>query len=305
MRLNINGALLALLWGISLTAAAEQPFNDRGAVYNPMEFVRTIPTGEGAYTLEFRNEEESYFTNFLVTSEGVVVFDPLSDSAAWVYADLIEKYAPGQPLLAIVYSHLHTDHIAGARVLRHRFGQDVPIIAHERVLRFFQRRQVPFIDLPTKTVSDQGAVFTFGDRTIRLHYLGYAHTGSILVPEVPELRMAYVCDFASNNVVGWTDLPGIDIDEMLSMQRKTLQLDVDTVSFCHGQPDSLNAVQGQLDYFESVFKASQKAYQNGLSEDQAAERIDLPQYRHFSNYDDWFSGNVRAMYRWAKAKHQD
>lgn len=305
MKRSIYGLLLALLSSVSLTAMAEPPFDDRGVTYNLMEFVRTIPTGEGAYTLEFKNKEESYFTNFLVTSEGVVAFDPLSDSAAWVYADLIEKYAPGKPLLAIVYSHLHTDHIAGARVLRHRFGQDVPIIAHERVLRFFQRRPVPFIDLPTKTVSDQGAEFRFGDRTIRLHYLGYAHTASILVPEVPELKMAYVCDFASNNVVGWTELPGIDIDEMLRMQRKALQLNVDTVSFCHGPPGSLKAVQEQLNYFEAVFNASQSAYQQGLSEDQSAASIDLPQYKHFSNYDDWFRGNVRAMYRWAKDKDQE
>jgi len=285
-------------------ARAQQglPFDDRGARYNPFEYVGTIETGEGAYTLEFRNEEESYFTNFLVTSEGVVAFDPLSDSAAVAYSEAIRERAPGKPLLAIVYSHLHTDHIAGARVLRHHFGEEVPIIAHERVLTFFQRRRPPFIDLPTETVTDAGKSYRFGDRTVELRYIGDAHTASILVAVVPELRMAYLCDFVNHGVVGWTDLPGIDIDEMLAMQRRSRELDVDTVTFCHGPPGTLEAVDAQIEYFETVLAAAVEALEAGLSEDQAAASITLPRYRDMLNYDDWFEGNVRAMYRWAKRK---
>jgi len=291
-----------LLVACGVRAQQELPFDDRGASYNPFEYVRTIETGEGAYTLEFRNEEESYFTNFLVTREGVVAFDPLSDSAAAAYSEVIRERAPGKPLLAIVYSHLHTDHIAGARVLRYHFGEEVPIIAHERVLKFFQRRKTPFIDLPTETVTNAGKSYRFGDRTVELRYLGDAHTASILVAVVPELRMAYLCDFVNNGVVGWTDLPGINIDEMLAMQRRALQLDVDTITFCHGPPGTLEAVGAQIEYFETVLAAAGEALEAGLSEDQAAASITLPQYRDMLNYEDWFEGNVRAMYRWARQK---
>ncbi|WP_158089145.1 MBL fold metallo-hydrolase [Cognaticolwellia mytili] len=277
-------------------------FDDRGASYNPMTYVQTIETGNGAYTIEFKNEEESYYTNFIVTSKGVVAFDPLSDSAAQEYSRIIKKYSPGKPLLAIIYSHLHTDHIAGARILRKNFGSDVPIIAHERTLKYFKHRNVPFIDLPTETVTDKGKIYKFGDRTVDLRYLGDAHTASILVPIFPELELVYVCDYASNDVVGWTDLPGIDIDEMMTMQRRTLELEVAMVTFCHGPPDTIEAVKRQLDYYESVLFESRKALEKGLTEDQAADLIDLPEYKHFRNYNDWFKENVRAMYRWADLK---
>lgn len=281
------------------------PLDDRGASYHPLEYVRTIEVGDGAYTIEFKNDEESYYTNFVVTSDGVVAFDPLSDSAALVYSDVIHERAPDKSLIAIIYSHLHTDHIAGARVLRRRFGQNVPIIAHERVLRFFQRRKTPFIDLPTETVTDAGKVYQFGNRTIDLRYVGDAHTASILVPVVPELRMAYICDFANNDVVGWTDLPGIDIDEMIEMQRRVLDLDVDAVTFCHGPPETLAAVRRQVVYFEAVREAATGALDEGLTEDQAAASIRLSQYERFSNYDDWFEGNVRAMYRLEKNRRNE
>ena len=290
--------LLVLAAGL-LCAEERLPFDDRGTTYNPLTYVRTIEIADGAFVIEFRNEEESYFTVFVVTSEGVVAFDPLSDSAAADYAEVIRERAPGEPLVAIVYSHLHTDHIAGARVLRYHFGTTVPIIAHERVLRFFRERGTPYIDLPTETVDDKGKRYTFGNRTIELHYVGDAHTASMLVPLIPEIKMAYICDFANNDVVGWTDLPGIDIDEMLAMQRRVLAFDVEHVAYCHGQPGTLRAVERQIEYFETVLAAATKARDAGRSEDEAVETIRLPQYAHFANFDDWFEGNVRAMYRWA------
>lgn len=294
-----------LLFVAAITAStaalsADKPlFDDSDADYNPMKYAKTIDTGNGTYTIEFRNDEESYFTNFVVTSTGVVAFDPLSDSAAKEYVKVIKRVAPNKPLLAIVYSHLHTDHISGARILRHHFGQDIPIIAHERTLQHFQRFDVPFVDLPTDTVSDEGKRYQFGNRTIDLHYLGKAHTGSILIPVIPEISFAYVCDYANNDVVGWVDLPGIDISEMVAMQRRTLSLDVDTVSFCHGPPATRKAIERQIEYYQTVYKVAKQARDKGLSEDEAAESIELPQYQHFRNYRDWFEGNIRAMYRWA------
>ena len=280
------------------------PFDDAGARYNPLEYIRTIDTGGGSYTLEFKNDEESYFTNFIVTSKGVVAFDPLSDSAALVYGDIIKKLAPNKPLLAIVYSHLHSDHIAGARVLRRHFGPKVPIIAHQRTLEFFQNNNTPYIDLPTDVVTDKGRVYQFGNRTVDLRFLGNAHTASMLTAVIPELRLTYICDFANNDVVGWTDLPGIDIDEMLKVQRRALDLKVDKVTFCHGPPGDLQAVKRQIDYFEALRAAARQALKNKLTEDQAAASIDLPQYRYFEHYSAWFKDNARAMYRWEKTKRQ-
>lgn len=162
--------------------------------------------------------------------------------------------------------------------------------------------KTPFIDLPTETVTDEGKVYTFGDRTVDLRYLGDAHTASILVPVIPELKLAYVCDYANNDVVGWTELPGFNIDNMLAQQRRTLELNVQTITFCHGAPDSKEAIKRQIGYFDSLLAKSRDAFESGLTEDEAVELIEMPEYKYFQNYDDWFKGNVRGMYRWAKFK---
>lgn len=292
-----------LLTLFSSQALSEVPlFNDRGDNYNRFNFIGSTEIAKGAFSLEFRNREESYFTGFVVSSEGVIVFDPLSDSAARATIRQIEQHAPDKPLAAIIYSHLHTDHIAGARVLQAHFGDEAPIIAHQRTARFFKIRQVPFIIPPTERVTDQGAEYRFGNRTVQLNYLGDAHTASILVPVIPELKLAYVCDYANNDVVGWTDLPGINLDEMMAMQRRTLDLNAEQVIHCHGGPGDLSAVERQLSYFTSVSQAAEAALHKGLTEDQTANSIELTEYQHFANYNDWFKGNVRAFYRWHDRK---
>ncbi len=275
-------------------------FNDRGTFYNRFDFQAVQETAPDVFTLTFKNEQELYYNHFVVTSAGVVVFDPLSDSAAEAMVDVIRDKAPGQPVAGIIYSHLHTDHIAGARVLRKAFGADIPIIAHERTRRYFSIRKVPFIDMPTEVVGDEGKTYQFGDTEIQLQYLGDVHTASILVPVLPDKRVAYTVDYINGDVVGWTDLPGINLDVLMAQQRRTLEVDADIFLFGHGAPGNKATLQRQIDYFTALQIEARKALAAGWTEDQTAERIELEDYRHFSNYEDWFEGNVRAFYRWEK-----
>lgn len=281
-------------------AEKSEYFNDRGTFYNWFDLVDFQETVPGVFSLKYKNEQEFYYNHFIVTSAGVVIFDPLSDSAAEAAVAVIKEKAPGLPIAAIVYSHLHTDHIAGARVLRKAFGGEIPIIAHERTKRFFERRDVPFIDMPTEVVSDAGKAFQFGDTEIQLQYLGDVHTASILVPVIPQKKVAYTVDYINGDVVGWTDLPGINLDVLMAQQRRTLEVDAETFLFGHGAPGNKATLQRQVDYFTALQQAAREALAAGWTEDQAAERIELEEYRYFSNYDDWFEGNVRAFYRWEK-----
>ncbi len=43
------------------------------------------------------------------------------------------------------------------------------------------------------------------------------------------------------------------------------------------------------------------AVADGLTEDQAAQRIRLDQYSDWDRYEDWFPMNVRGVYRWVAA----
>lgn len=143
----IGFVTLILLWGIfastTTMAAAQQPNRD--------EDVEWYSIANNVYQLRY----EHHYTMFVVTGKGVVAFDPLSDEAAEHYVHAIKTVAPGQPLLAIIYSHWHTDHATGANVLRREFGSDVPIIAHERALTHLKELGDNAIPLPTHTVSDR------------------------------------------------------------------------------------------------------------------------------------------------------
>ncbi|QKJ22763.1 MBL fold metallo-hydrolase [Poseidonibacter lekithochrous] len=275
-------------------------FNDEGSTYNPFTFVKAIKTANNAYTLEFRNDEESYFTNFYITSKGVIAFDPLSDIAAYEYVKQIKKYAPNKPLLAIVYSHLHTDHIAGARVLREEFGKNVPIIAHERVEKYLDYYNLSYIDKPNILIPYSGKTMKFGNTTIEFKYLGSAHTDSIIVAIIKEIKQAYICDFANNDVVGWTNLPGINLDELIKMKKEVLKLDIDVITFCHGKPGTKEAIKRQVKYYDTLFKEVSFSISKGMSLEETQNSIELEEFKYFKNYDDWFKGNIEAVYLWLK-----
>ena len=50
-------------------------------------------------------------------------------------------------------------------------------------------------------------------------------------------------------------------------------------------------------YYGSLRAAVQQAIDNGWTEDEAAERVRLPQYEQWGQYEAWFPMNVRAIYR--------
>ena len=142
----------------------------------------TTRVGDDVYRFRYQNHN----TLFVVTSDGVVAFDPISTTAAAIYAEAIKEAAPGQPLRAIVYSHHHADHASGAHVLQEAFDAGVPIIAHEAARSRLVEANDPDLPPPTMTFSDQMTLH-FGGRTLELHHLGRNHSDNSLVALLPDV----------------------------------------------------------------------------------------------------------------------
>ena len=68
--------------------------------------------------------------------------------------------------------------------------------------------------------------------------------------------------------------------------------------FGHGPPGDRAAIHRQVVYYDDLTTAVRRAVADGLTEDQAAQRIRLDQYSSWGRYDDWFPMNVRGVYRW-------
>jgi glyoxylase-like metal-dependent hydrolase (beta-lactamase superfamily II) len=69
-------------------------------------------------------------TMFLVTSEGIIVVNPLNpENAAWLKGELAVRF-PGQPVRYVIYSHYHWDHARGGGM----FADTARFVAHENML---------------------------------------------------------------------------------------------------------------------------------------------------------------------------
>lgn len=252
----------------------------------------TTRIAEGVY--QFRWRTHNGF--FVDTPQGVVAIDPISVEAAERYALEIRRVAPGKSVLAVGYSHDHADHATGAITLAEKFGDSAPIIAQENAVPKIRATGSPDLPAPTLTFSEH-LVISPG-RTVEFYYLGKNHSDNSMVVYVPDVKVAFVVDFASNDRVGFRDLPDYHFPDFFRSLSRLLELDFETVVFGHGPPGDRAAVQRQISYYDDLRAAVAKALDDGLTEDQAAERVRLPEYASWGQYDAWFPLNVRAIYRW-------
>jgi len=158
--------------------------------------------------VSLRNEGFNSNAGFVVTDEGVVVFDALGTPA--LGAVLLERIRriTKQPVRRVVVSHYHSDHFyglqalkdAGAEVWAHRavrdyLGTDAP------AERLAERRQslAPWVTDEARIVApdryiDGETVFRMGGLTFRLLPAGPAHTDEDLMMLVEEEGVLFAGD---------------------------------------------------------------------------------------------------------------
>lgn len=145
---------------------------------------------------------------FVVTDDGVVVFDALGTPVlgrAMIAA--IRKITP-QPIRRVVVSHYHADHVyglqalkeAGAEIWAYRKG-DVYFTSGQADERLAQRRAdlFPWVDERTRVVHpdvwlDGDVDFRMGGLTFRLVYSGGGHSPEDLMMYVVEDRLLFAGD---------------------------------------------------------------------------------------------------------------
>lgn len=73
----------------------------------------------------YRFQDNMHFGVFVVTSDGIIVCDPLNvDAATWLEGELARRF--DVPVKYVLYSHHHFDHASGASV----FADTATIVAH-------------------------------------------------------------------------------------------------------------------------------------------------------------------------------
>lgn len=248
----------------------------------------TTRIADGVYMFRYA----SHNSMFVVTGEGVIAFDPISLEAARAYRSEIERIT-AEPIRAIVYSHHHTDHIAGAAAL----AEGVPIIAHVNALRRLQEERVADVVPPTFAFADS-LFLRMGGRRIHLLYLGRNHSDNSIVAYLPDQDLIFAVDFVSRDRVGYRDLPDYYFPDLWQSLERLQELDYATAVFGHGQPGTKADVYEQVSYWTDLRRSIESMIRADLSEDEAVDAIELPAYADWGGYPDWFKMNARTVYRY-------
>lgn len=105
-----------------------------------------------------------YQSAFVTTGKGVILFDAPESFAQHIVKAVAEVTA--EPIVLLVYSHAHLDHIAGAGLIAKQVPKLV-IVAEEGTAAFLREKQDPRRPIPTSTFKNQRTL-KLGAMTVEL-----------------------------------------------------------------------------------------------------------------------------------------
>src|SRR5947209_4357432 len=253
-----------------------------------------------------------YSSLFIVTSGGVIATDPISPKVAGLYLQAIESLTD-KPVRYVIYSHDHTDHIAGGAV----FASTAQFIAQENARVNILARGNPAIVTPQITFKDRYEL-KLGGKEVRLLYFGENHSNSNIAIYLPAEKILMMVDMVYPGSVPFRDLPGTDIRKYLDTLRRLREVDFKILLYGHGPPGAKQWVDRYIAYFDDLIAEARKlrqemSYEEMVEEHQGSadvrELFDLyvervaeravealrPKYGRWGGYDEWAVMNARRM----------
>lgn len=257
---------------------------------------------------------KGYMSNagFVVTDDGVVVFDVLGTPALGrAMISAIRKVTPA-PIRRIVISHYHADHVYGLQAFK---GTGAETWAHVKAKAYFtsgvaearlaQRRidLAPWIDETTRVIPpdvwlDGDTDFRMGGLTFRLIYSGGAHSPEDMMMMVVEDRVLFAGDliFAGRiPFVGNADSRG-----WLGAMEKLLLLRPAPIVVIPGHGassrDAARDLQLTRDYLIYLRQTMGRAVHDLRSFDEAYAATDWSRFRSLPAFDAANRGNAYGTY---------
>jgi glyoxylase-like metal-dependent hydrolase (beta-lactamase superfamily II) len=265
------------------------------------------------------NEGHTSNAGFVVTSQGVVVFDALgTPSLGWDLLQQIRKISD-QPIRYIVVSHYHADHIYGLQAFKdHSLG--VVIIAQERAgeyreneqttderanQRLDQRREAlfPWVNRNTRVVPPditfrQRAVLTLGGKRFVLIYAGPGHSASDIMMMIEPDGVLFAGDIVQNSRIPFMNSDDVDTASWLRALADVETLNPKFIIPGHGKPSTAakQAMAFTRDYIEYVRGAMSKAVENWIDFDAAYEQTDWSKYKSMPAFSTNNRGNAYRIF---------
>jgi len=229
----------------------------------------------------------------LVTSDGVIVTDPINPVAAQHMLTEIKKITD-KPIKLVIYSHNHWDHIAGAKVFK---DQGAKIIQHELAAKATRASEA--VVPADETFSGNKHVVTMGDQTVELIYVGPSHGSGMVVMRVPKERILHTIDVVTPGRVAFRNMPDFFPQDWIKALAMMETLDYDQIIPGHGPASApKSAVTEQRQYvidLTAAVTAGTKMAQNPFAFDKITEHVKTelrPKYGKWNQFDDWMVMNV-------------
>jgi glyoxylase-like metal-dependent hydrolase (beta-lactamase superfamily II) len=307
-----------------MAAPVDTPY---GAVSLPFE-LHKVPNKPVYYVIGESgvpgSENEGHTSNagFVVTREGVVVYDALGTPALGYR--LIQRIheVTDQPIKIVVVSHYHADHIYGLQAFK-QHGGNPEVIAQQLTLgyvggdranqgeasqrRLEQRREAlfPWVDentflVPPDKTFDQAYTFKLGGLTFDVRHLGPAHAPGDSIMLVKELGVLFSGDVIYKGRIPFLDSPETDVHNWLKGLNELTRLNPAPVFIIpgHGEVETNvgHALAFTKGYLEYVINAMKQGLQNNLSFAETYKKTDWSQYEKMPAFNASNRGNAYRIY---------
>jgi glyoxylase-like metal-dependent hydrolase (beta-lactamase superfamily II) len=264
------------------------------------------------------NEGNTSNAGFVVTSDGVVVFDALgTPSLGWALLQEIRKVSD-RKIRYVVLSHYHADHIYGLQAFRDH--SDALIVAQERSgeykdneetadekanQRLEQRRGAlfPWVDVNTRVVPpditfSERMTIALGDRRLTLLYAGPAHSSSDIMMMVEPDGVLLAGDIVQNGRIPFMNSDDVSTVQWLRALDEVAKLDPKFIVPGHGRTSTAakQAIAFTRDYIQYLRDKMTAAVQNWTDFDTAYGEADWSKYRDMPAFASNNRGNAYRIY---------
>jgi glyoxylase-like metal-dependent hydrolase (beta-lactamase superfamily II) len=242
-------------------------------------------------------------SGIIVTNEGVVVVDALSNEAMAKHERQLIASTIQKPVRYLISSTFHGNYANGNVAY-----PDAMKIGHENyradLIDQMKADKMPEVQqaamLPHQTFRDRMTIYP-GGKEIQILYLGRAHTRGDTIVFVPQDRIVYLSEvffdgrfpFMNDGYVEWIRT----IDAVLKLDADIFvpgQGPSNIASSPRGSRDALVRAQQVLVNFRN---AVQEQISRGATEEQTVAAVLLPQYKDMVGYDQQRATTVRRMYQ--------
>lgn len=265
----------------------------------------------------------SHNTVFLVTSDGIILGDPVRvEFAEWLKTEFSERF--GQTVKYVIYSHHHPDHASGGTV----YADTATFVGHEQTVvdldaplpsnaadldvngngrlerveatglaypQNFDRYDLNADDMLTGAeinaetprpaiVYSSEMTITLGGSSVELMHPGPAHSDDMSVLYFPEERAVFAVDFLHVKRFPVT-LGGYPVAQYVDAVARVETLDFDILIPGHGDVGEKADLALFLDFLRALEAAVAAGIDEGKTVEELSETVSIPGYEDWLLYD--------------------